>query len=133
MLSGLSHVTLAVLNVARSVDFYTQVLGLRVRVQWQGGAYLSCGALWLCLSEDEPCPKTDYTHLAFAIEAEHFDDFVRQIREQEVVEWRQNRSEGASLYLLDPDGHKLEIHVGSLDTRLNHLRSQPYPGLVWFD
>ena len=133
MLTGLSHVTLAVADLARSVDFYTRILGLEQRVQWLNGAYLSCGSLWLCLSVDKPCPKTDYTHLAFAIAAADFDDFTHRVCTAGITQWRQNRSEGASLYLLDPDGHKLEIHVGSLDTRLRSLQSQPYPGLIWFD
>ncbi|WP_159065009.1 hypothetical protein [Thaumasiovibrio subtropicus] len=40
-----------------------------------------------------------------------------------------NRSEGQSLYLLDPDGHKLELHVGDLNSRLAHITEVSYPGL----
>ncbi|MFB9570701.1 hypothetical protein ACFFRS_27370, partial [Saccharopolyspora hordei] len=36
--------------------------------------------------------------------------------------WKANRSEGASLYILDPDGHKLELHLGDLASRLAHFR-----------
>ena len=42
-----------------------------------------------------------------------------------------NHSEGRSLYVLDPDGHKLEIHVGTLADRLESLKRKPYAGLVW--
>lgn len=33
----------------------------------------------------------------------------------------------------DLDGHKLEIHSGSLESRLDSLKQQPYKGLVWFN
>jgi len=42
-----------------------------------------------------------------------------------------NKSEGQSLYILDTDGHKLEIHVGDLKSRLKSLKIRPYKNLVW--
>ena len=48
-------------------------------------------------------------------------------------EWRTNSSEGESLYILDPDGHRLELHVGSLATRLEDYRRAPRPGMTIFD
>jgi len=50
-----------------------------------------------------------------------------------VTEWQTNRSEGVSFYFLDPDGHQLEAHVGSLNSRLAECRAKPYKGMRFFD
>lgn len=58
MLQGLNHLTLAVSDLASSLAFYQQLPGMRLHASWDSGAYLSCGALWLCLSLDEQRRKT---------------------------------------------------------------------------
>ncbi|WP_371271382.1 VOC family protein, partial [Enterococcus faecium] len=42
-LSGLNHLTLAVSQLAPSVAFYQQLLGMTLHARWDSGAYLSCG------------------------------------------------------------------------------------------
>ena len=39
----------------------------------------------------------------------------------------------ASYYFLDPDGHKLELHVDSLAQRLTACRERPYQGMVFYE
>ena len=131
MLTGLNHITLSVRDLASSLQFYQQLLGFQLEVQWGRGAYLSLPGFWLCLSVGEAKPAQDYSHLAFSIDEANFADFAAKLRAARVVEWQQNSSEGASLYFLDPDGHQLEIHCGSLQSRLASLRQQPYAGLQW--
>lgn len=138
MLSGLNHLTLAVSQLAPSVAFYQQLLGMTLHARWDSGAYLSCGDLWLCLSLDPqrritPSEESDYTHYAFSISEADFASFAARLEVAGVAVWKLNRSEGASHYFLDPDGHKLELHVGSLDQRLAACREQPYKGMVFFD
>lgn len=136
MLTGLNHLTLAVRDLERSVDFYQRLLEFRLCARWDAGAYLSLGDLWLCLSLDplkSSQPAPDCTHCAFSIAQGDFDQFLQRLREHGVPEWRQNRSEGASLYFLDPDSHKLEAHVGGLASRLAQCRVQPYAGMRFFD
>ena len=45
-----------------------------------------------------------------------------KLKSKKIKEWKINTSEGDSLYILDPNNHKLELHVGSLQTRLNYLK-----------
>jgi catechol 2,3-dioxygenase-like lactoylglutathione lyase family enzyme len=136
MLTGLNHLTLAVTDLNRSVEFYQKRLQLRLEARWDTGAYLSLPGLWLCLSFD-PLRKSetaaDYTHYAFSLDAADFPLFVERLRSANVREWRDNRSEGASFYFLDPDGHKLEAHVGDLASRLAACRQRPYAAMKFFD
>jgi catechol 2,3-dioxygenase-like lactoylglutathione lyase family enzyme len=126
-ISGLNHLTLAVHDVSRSVSFYTEVLGCKLRAVWAEGAYLEAGGLWLCLSYDPTArtsPHPDYTHIAFTVAEDEFSTLAARLTASCPM-WKDNRSEGASVYFLDPDGHKLEIHVGSLESRLDYYRAHP--------
>lgn len=136
MITGINHVTLAVSDLERSFSFYTAVIGLRPVAKWARGAYLLAGEGWICLSLDAETrhgPQPEYTHLAFSVDRAAFDDCAEAIRSCNVVLWKENRSEGDSLYFLDPDWHKLEIHAGDLRSRLAALRQQPYEGLELYD
>lgn len=132
MLTGLNHITISVSDLAKSFDFYVSLLGMRPKVKWDSGAYLSVGDLWICLSMGKALPAQDYSHIAFTADAEDFDAYCSQLLSYGVEVWKQNTSEGDSLYILDPDGHKLEIHVGNLQSRLQKLKSDPYKGLKWY-
>ena len=135
MLSGFNHLTLAVSDLHRSVSFYHQLLQLQLDATWDTGAYLSLPGLWLCLSLDplrKSKPAVDYTHYAFTVAAGNFTALVERLRAGAVEEWRDNRSEGASFYFLDPDGHKLEVHVGDLASRLQACRAKPYAGMKFY-
>ena len=136
MLTGINHLTLAVTDLTRSLDFYTRLLNFRLVATWDAGAYLALGQLWLCLSVDPDQPignSAGYTHHAFSIEQEDFDGFRQRLQAEGVKEWKLNRSEGDSFYFLDPDAHKLEVHVGSLSSRIARCREQPYAGMRFFD
>lgn len=136
MLTGLNHLTLAVTDLAASLDFYSRLLNFRLCASWDGGAYLSLGELWLCLSLDSGRAQGNgagYTHYAFTIGQPDFDEFRRRLQAAGVKEWKLNRSEGDSFYFLDPDGHQLEAHVGTLCRRIAQCRVSPYPGMRFFD
>lgn len=133
-IGGVNHVTLAVRDLDRAAHFYVQVLGGKRRAQWVRGAYLELGTLWLCLELDAHAARqVDDSHLAFSVDAQGFASLGEAIRLSGARIWKENRSEGASLYFEDPDGHKLEIHVGDLRTRLASCRDKLYEGMEFFD
>lgn len=133
MLRGINHITLAVTDLSRSINFYQHQLGMTLKASWSGGAYLSVAGQWICLSVDEARPSQDYTHIAFDIAASDFRQFSDRLIAQGVKRWKVNKSEGDSLYLLDPDGHKLEIHVGDLASRLLKMQSLASEDVVFYD
>ena len=123
---GLNHLTLAVRDLDTSIAFYRDLLGFALRARWDGGAYLEAGSLWLCLSRDDHVtgmPDATYTHFALDVAAQDFEPLARRVQAEAPI-WQDNRSEGQSLYVLDPDGHKLELHSGTLASRLESYRAR---------
>ncbi|MCV2885911.1 VOC family protein [Aestuariibacter sp. AA17] len=126
--SGINHITITVSDLAQSMAFYCEQLGFTGRVIWDSGAYLEAGNCWLCLNVGEPKPSQDYSHIAFSVSS---NDIAELVKIPSLQFWQDNTSEGASFYILDPDGHKIELHDGSLETRLQALKNAPYKGLQW--
>jgi glutathione S-transferase fosA5 len=125
---NINHITLAVTDLSRSFDFYRDVIGLKPLCRWRGGAYFLAGDIWFCLNLDPnrlAIPGPCYTHYAFSVEAADFAAKVQQIQAAGGIVFKDNKSEGDSLYFLDPDGHRLEIHVGDWQTRLAHKKKDP--------
>lgn len=121
MIAGLNHLTLAVRDLDRSLAFYRDRLGLAVVRHVPGSAYLTAGELWLCLHQDPAAtPAGGDTHIALSVTAADFDTLVASLRPH-VIEWHRNSSEGSSFYFIDPDGHRLELHVGGLASRLAYF------------
>ncbi|HKL68896.1 VOC family protein [Salibaculum sp.] len=131
-ITGVNHVTLSCTDLDRAVRFYRDRLGGVLRALWADGAYLELGTLWLCLARARSAaPATDYSHLALDVAP----GGLAALRERlaDLPRWQENRSEGESLYVLDPDGHRLELHEGDLASRLAHCRARPEKGVEIFD
>ncbi len=138
MITGLNHLTFSVQKLTRSIEFYTSILGFKLLAKWETGAYLSAGDLWLCLSQSDTAAgdrkydkyrDDEYTHTAFTVSDANFQMMRTTIRRSKAHEWKANSSEGFSLYFLDPDGHKLEIHSGTLQSRMAAIQNNPYENL----
>ena len=124
MITGINHITFAVADLRHSLPFYRDVLGCKEVMVWGGGAYLEAGDLWICLSIDATAngeAARDYSHVAFSVAEEDFQTLKTRIVESGAKTWKENRSEGESLYFCDPSGHRLEIHIGSLSSRLSAM------------
>ena len=121
MITGINHITLSVSDLDRALTFYTQVLCFGLATKTERSAYVGAGSLWLALVVDKDVragPLPEYTHIAFDVTAEEFNASAERIRASGAIIFKDNVSEGQSLYFLDPDGHKLELHVGTLESRL---------------
>lgn len=71
----------------------------------------------------------EYTHVAFSVSSQDFGPLSERIKRSGAEIWQENRTEGASLYFVDPNGHKLEIHASDLTARLRAARQESWPGL----
>lgn len=126
MITGLNHVTLAITDLEKSIDFYVNILGGKLRVRWKKGAYLEFGSLWLALNLDKVMTRDEgnfVNHIAFSVDKEDFKEFKKTLIENDINEYQENKSEGNSYYFKDPSGNNLEIHVGNLDNRLEWIRA----------
>jgi len=132
---GVNHVTLSVPDVAAATAFYAGVLGCRLLARWPAGAYLRAGELWLALVQGPAAAAVegDYSHLALDVDPAGFDAICRRVREAGPTIWQENRTEGGSLYVLDPAGHRLEVHCTTLLDRLRTARAEPWEGLELTD
>lgn len=126
MILGINHITLSVRSLEESFKFYRETLGLKPLMKKGKTAYLLAGDLWFCLEED-PATRLqalpEYTHVAFTVKQSDFALMARKVRESGAEIFKENKSEGDSLYFLDPNGHRLEIHVGDWKSRLEVYRN----------
>ena len=120
-ITALNHLVLTVADVARSVDFYTRVLGMEAITFGEGrkalrfgsqkinlhqlgaevlpnAARATAGSADLCLLTDTPLPQVLAELAAHQIEA--ISDIVPRTGAVGAIE---------SVYLRDPDGNLLEI------------------------
>ena len=119
---GIDHVALSVVDLERSLKFYTEILGLRIspREHQKPGTeyFLDCGTSLVGLIQGDP--KGDKhelqdgglggNHFSFRVPTRDFDRAVEELKERKVtITFTKKREKSWSVYFLDPDGNKLEI------------------------
>ena len=119
-LDGIDHVALSVRDVAGSVAWYQEVLGLvRLHEDAWGDypAIVGIGTTALALfpvegSEPKPRPGRDtisMRHVAFRANRAAFEQAQEKLRRSGIAFEFQDHSIAHSIYFNDPDGHEIEI------------------------
>ncbi|HET7034831.1 MAG TPA: VOC family protein [Thermomicrobiaceae bacterium] len=121
---GFDHVNLKTRDMQRAIDFYTQILGLRlVRAERDGSGALvftsvRAGDLLIDFQPDSgdwQAGAGGLNHVALTIEPTDLDQLAQALRERgvEITEGPVRRQGafgyGMALYIKDPDGHGVEL------------------------
>ena len=118
MIKGIHHVSILTSDVARSIKFYSGILGLtpsdkRPDLGFEG-TWFELGQQQVHLIQADPVPATGKSnvrggrdrHIAFQV-----DDInhLIEILESEGIEFERSRTGRAALFCRDPDGNALEF------------------------
>lgn len=136
MIKGINHITLSVSKLELSFKFYSDLLGFKPLMKNEKSAYFLAGDVWFCIEEDAEVRKSalpEYSHIAFSVDQKDFTFYITKLKDAGVKTFKENKSEGDSFYFLDLDGHKLEIHVGNWQSRIENYKKRSMPGFQFFD
>ena len=110
--SGIDHVVLNVRDVSRSVAFYVDVLGMKVKHQGSGYAFLRCGnqlfGLFAADGDVDMGRGEELSHLAFNVPG-GTSPAIKKALAQHGVKATGRSADPNCIYFSDPDGHRLQI------------------------
>lgn len=107
---GLDHVVLHCRDTAKSRTFYTEVLGMAVRVECDAYVFLACGAQMVALFRAEdglPSTRQEMDHVAFTVKGTYEETLAGLEAHGIKVETR--AADPRCIYFEDPDGHRIQI------------------------
>jgi catechol-2,3-dioxygenase len=130
----LGHVVLKVRDAAKSKDFYTRTLGLKVAYEnlEQGMVFLSFGkehhelALFQLATGDTPtATQPGLHHMAWRLQSfEELQAAYRELKEIGVaVESTVEHNVTRSVYFPDPDGNRVELYCDMVEHGFETMRT----------
>lgn len=138
MIKSINHICYSVSNLDNSIRFYKDILCGELLVSGKTTAYLDIGGLWVALNEEKDILRNEiqysYTHTAFTIEESEYNSWYQWLKKNNVniLEGRtRDLRDKQSIYFTDPDGHKLELHTGTLENRMDYYKDTK-PHMVFY-
>ncbi|GEN86659.1 metallothiol transferase FosB [Oceanobacillus sp. FSL W8-0428] len=130
-IQGVNHFLYSVSDLEKSIAFYKNVFNAKLLVKGRSTAYFDLNGIWLALNEEKDIPRSEiqasYTHQAFSVkeaELEAWEQHLKQLGVH-ILEGRERAEEDKqSIYFTDLDGHKFELHTGTLQERLDYYQNE---------
>jgi catechol 2,3-dioxygenase-like lactoylglutathione lyase family enzyme len=127
--TGINHVVLHVANLDRSRTFYMEALGFDDRgisVPGMKASFLRCGMQGLDLFEMADCDVhggEEMNHMALNVDASDVDLLVAGLSEAGIAAYEMTPRN--SVFISDPDGHRIEMLPISASERDHERKVHP--------
>lgn len=124
-LNHIDHVAITVSDFERSVEWYQRTLGLERRFadEWDVPGMVCAGPSCIAIfpadgDSPKPPPGADtisMRHFAFHVDRANFERAQAEFKDQGISFDFQDHGLVHSIYIRDPDGHRIEITTDELD------------------